>query len=167
MRIPIGLLLISSGIIGLTPQSGFAQPQPAPQYAYYCPVVPQRPGEPQRLRPYDRTCCPILVEERQVYDTATRRYRTVTFETQEQCTASGFFIPQGGSGSSETIVVGQTPHVVTPPPVPGGGGGGSELETRPGWGYGDDNHIHTGPPGQTGDSPGRGPDGNGPPGHNK
>lgn len=26
---------------------------------------------------------------------------------------------------------------------------GNSGETRPGWGYGDKNHVHTGPPGQT------------------
>ena len=34
---------------------------------------------------------------------------------------------------------------------------------RPGWGYGDRNHCHTGPPGLTGNRPGKG---NGPGGHN-
>ena len=28
-------------------------------------------------------------------------------------------------------------------------GGNSDNNTRPGWGYGDKNHVHTGPPGQS------------------
>ena len=27
--------------------------------------------------------------------------------------------------------------------------GNSDNNTRPGWGYGDKNHVHTGPPGQS------------------
>ncbi len=38
--------------------------------------------------------------------------------------------------------------------------------TRPGWGFGDPNHEHTGPPGQsTAPLPGNGPGHSGPPGH--
>ena len=32
-------------------------------------------------------------------------------------------------------------------------GGSGTVDLRPGWGYGDKNHIHTGPPGHTGFNP--------------
>jgi hypothetical protein len=45
-----------------------------------------------------------------------------------------------------------------------GGGSASCEQYRPGNGYGDKNHCHTGPPGQTGEKPGNGPGHTGPPG---
>jgi hypothetical protein len=51
----------------------------------------------------------------------------------------------------------QTPPPSTPPTPPAdgtpsppvvNGPTGSDADTRPGWGSGDKNHVHTGPPGQ-------------------
>ena len=122
----------------------------------YCDTrgPPPQLGERLLQRSYVADCCP-RVEERLLYDPKTRRYRTIVVETNERCEA--------GPSSSERIFSFFPNRAPSPSPTPGP----ETLETRPGWGYGDDNHIHTGPPGQTGDNPGQGPNGSGPPGQQK
>ncbi len=47
--------------------------------------------------------------------------------------------------------------LMSAPALAKGGNGGQDSGERPGWGYGDNNHIHTGPPGQdSGERPGWG-----------
>jgi hypothetical protein len=116
--------------------------------------LPLQSGERIVQRLYVADCCP-RVEERLLYDPKTRRYRTIAVQTSEQC--------EPGAGTERTfrsVIINRVPSPPTSPRQ-------ETLETRPGWGYGDDNHIHTGPPGQTGDNPGNGPNGNGPPGLQK
>ena len=55
-----------------------------------------------------------------------------------------------GTGGALAVVGG------VPPFSSGGEGSASCTQYRPGNGFGDKNHCHTGPPGQTGEHPGNG-----------
>src|SRR4051812_44369814 len=165
MRTPLRSLLAAAGLSAaagnaLVAEPSFAGPSTSPKTTIfaYCQQrgLPLQPGERLVQRNYVSDCCP-RVEERLLYDPKTRRYRTITVDTNEQC--------DSGSTAGRDVTFGST--IFNRPPSPPINPREDTLETRPGWGYGDDNHIHTGPPGQTGDNPGRGPDGAGPPGKNK
>jgi hypothetical protein len=191
MRAAIGLLLLT-GLVGLPVQANAAGPSSSPRTsvstecppragssfittATCCPTVVQRvlrPGEPLPPLTYVTTCCP-KVEAQRVYDQKTRRYRIVTVEVFEPCVPGPGLGPIQALGTSSDGGNQRTLGSVNRPPTvtrqepsgtrPGWGNGDDNhihtgppgqadrddgSETRPGWGYGDDNHIHTGPPGQ-------------------